>query len=198
MTAVREVFPFDDYHRLMSLDLGATRLLVCQGMSGSGKTTAIEQLCRYHHQLRDRSCHTFRLEGPGCQFPPLQNQLVVLDDVRFLRQLLPLGRLLRAGNTVLVASHLSPRCFLPLRLFWPSRVFVMDQDEGKIERYLAWKQVGFSRQAVVQYCRLFGANYLDVDFILECRPGGDFDQALAYFLKFCKLDLVPNPLFPAE
>ena len=194
MTAAREVFPFDDYHRLMGLDLGSTRLLVCQGMSGSGKTTAIEQLCRHHHHLRDRSCHTFPLEDPRCLIPPLQNELVVLDDVRFLRQLLPLGRLLRAGNTVLVASHLSSHCFLPLRFFWPSRVFVMDQDEGKIERYLVRKQVAFSRQAVLQYCRLFGANYLDVDFILECRPGGDFDQALAYFLKFCQLDLVPNPL----
>ena len=194
MTAVREVLPFDDYHRLMDQELCSTRLLICQGMSGSGKTTAIEYLCQNHRHLRDRSCHTFRLEGPGCQFPPLQNQLVVLDDVRFLRQLLPLWRVLAAGNTVLVASHLSARCFLPLRLFWPSRIFVMDQDEGKIERYLARKQVSFSRQAVMQYCRLFGANYLDVEFILERWPGADFDEALAYFLKFCQLDLVPSPL----
>ena len=194
MTAVREVLPFDDYHRLMDQELCSTRLLICQGMSGSGKTTAIEYLCQNHRHLRDRSCHTFRLEGPGCQFPPLQNQLVVLDDVRFLRQLLPLWRVLAAGNTVLVASHLSARCFLPLRLFWPSRIFVMDQDEGKIERYLARKQVSFSRQAVMQYCRLFGANYLDVEFILERWPGADFDEALAYFLKFCQLDLVPGPL----
>ena len=70
----------------------------------------------------------------------------------------------------------------------------MDQDEEKIERYLGHKQVPFSREAVVQYCQLFGANYLDVDFILERRPGADFDEALAYFLKFCQLDLTPNPL----
>jgi len=194
MTAARQPYSFDDYHRLAAVDLWSTRLLICQGMSGSGKTTAIEYLCQKHRHLRDRSACIFRLAGPRCLLPPLQHELVVLDDVRFLRQLLPLARLLRAGNTVLVASHLSPRCFLPLRLFWPSRVFVMDQDEGKIERYLAHKRVAFSHQAVLQYCQLFGANYLDVDFILERRPGVDFDQALAYFLKFYQLNLTPNPL----
>ena len=197
MTTAKQDFPFDDYHRLMGLDLVSTRLLIYQGMSGSGKTTAIEYLCEHHRHLRDRSAQTFRLTGPRCLLPPLQNELVVLDDVRFLRQLLPLRRLLRAGNTVLVASHLAPVFFLPLRLRWASRVFVMDRDEGKIERYLDHKQVSFSRQAVSQYCRLFGANYLDVDLILERRPGAGFDEALAYFLKFCQLDLTPNPHEPS-
>ena len=130
--------------------------------------------------------------GPRCLLPPLQNELVVLDDVRFLQQLMPLGRLLRLGNTVLVASHLAANCYLPLRLFWPSRLFVMDRDERKIERYLAQNQVAFRRQSVQQYCQLFGANYLDVDFILERRPGASFDEALAHFLKFCQLELTPN------
>ncbi|MFP6620065.1 MAG: hypothetical protein VB877_12015 [Pirellulaceae bacterium] len=193
MTAVRQEFPVDDYHQLMGLDLTSTRLVVFQGMSGSGKTTAIDYLCKHHDQFRGRSVRTFRLAGPRCLLPPLREQLVVLDDVRFLRQLLPLGRLLRRGNTVLVASHLLPVYFMPWRLRWPSRVFVMDQDEAKIERYLARKEVGFSREAVLQYCRLFGANYLDVDFILERRPGNNFDEALAHFLKFCELDLTPDP-----
>ena len=134
MPTAKPDFPFDDYHRLMSLDLVSTRLLICQGMSGSGKTTAIEHLCEYHPHLSDRDVRTFRLTGPRCQLPTLHNQLVVLDDIRFLRQLRPLGQLLRAGNTVLVASHLAPLFFLPWRLLWSSRVFVMDQNEEKIER----------------------------------------------------------------
>ena len=195
MTVSRQPFPFDDYHRLGKIDLAATRLLVFQGMSGSGKTTAIDYLCQYHELFRDRSAKTFRLVGSGIQLPALEEQLVVLDDVRFVRQLRPLGSLLRAGNTVLIASHLHPFYFLPWRLRWESRVFVMDQDEAKIERYLAQREVVASRQAVLQYCRLFGANYLDVDFILERCPGSTFDEALAHFLKFCELDLSPNPLW---
>jgi len=183
---------FDDYHGLADLDLQSVRLVICQGMSGSGKTTAIKYLCREHRHLRDRCPRVFRLVEARCLVPPLQNELVILDDVRFLRQLLPLRRLLRSGNTVLVASHLSAACFLPLRLFWPSRVFVMDRDEGKIERYLTRRRVAFSPPSVRKYCQLFGANYLDVDFILERHPGASFDQALAYFLKFCQLKLVPN------
>ncbi|MFP6751346.1 MAG: hypothetical protein VB855_06705 [Pirellulaceae bacterium] len=70
----------------------------------------------------------------------------------------------------------------------------MDQERGKIERYLAHKQVVFSPQAVQRYCHLFGANYLDVDFILQHHPGASFDESLGFFLKFCRLDLTPNPL----
>ena len=195
MTVSRQPFSFDDYHRLGKIDLAATRLLVFQGMSGGGKTTAIDYLCQYHELFRERSAKTFRLVGSGIQLPALEEQLVVLDDVRFVRQLRPLGRLLRAGNTVLIASHLHPFYFLPWRLRWESRVFVMDQDEAKIERYLAQRDVVASRQAVLQYCRLFGANYLDVDVILERCPGSTFDEALAHFLKFCELDLSPNPLW---
>ena len=194
MANCRADFPFDDYHHLMSLDIASTRLLVFQGMSGSGKTTAIDYLCEHHPDLADRPARTFRLTGPRYQLPALENELVILDDIRFLRQLLPLGRLLRKGNTVLVASHLAPTFFLPWRLFWPSRVFVMDQNTEKIERYLAHKQVSFSRPAVLQYCQLFGANYLDVEFILERQPEADFDKALAYFIKFCQLKLTPNQL----
>ncbi len=195
MTVTSQQFPFDDYYRLGKLDCAATRLLVFQGMSGSGKTTAIEYLCQHHDQFRDRSVKTFRLVGPRIQLPALEEQLVVLDDVRFVRQLRPLSRLLRAGNTVLIASHLHPFYFLPWRLRWESRVFVMDQDEAKIERYLVRREVVSSRQAVRQYCRLFGANYLDVDFILERYPGSTFDEALAHFTKFCDLDLSPDPLW---
>ncbi|MEO1995090.1 MAG: hypothetical protein ABGZ17_07430, partial [Planctomycetaceae bacterium] len=137
---------FDDYHRMMDLDLHQTRLLVCQGMSGSGKTTALEHLCKHHRAFCDRSPHTFRLADTRCPLPALQNQLVLLDDIRFVGQLLSLGRLLSSGNTVLVASHLAPLYFIPWRSFWPSRVFVMDRNTGKIERYLERKRVTFSRQ----------------------------------------------------
>ena len=188
---------FDDYHCLADADLQSVRLVICQGISGSGKTTAIEYLCQEHPHLRDRCPWVFRLVEARCLVPPLRNELIVLDDLRFLRQLLPLRRLLRAGNTVLVASHLPATCFLPLRLFWPSRVFIMDRDEGKIERYLTRQRVAFSPRSVRKYCQLFGANYLDVDVILERRSGASFDEALSHFLKFCRLDLTPNP-HPAQ
>ena len=32
---------FDDYHRLTELELRCLRLIICQGMNGSGKTTAL-------------------------------------------------------------------------------------------------------------------------------------------------------------
>ena len=75
---------FDDYHHLAELDLRSLRLIICQGMSGCGKTTAIEYLCQEHRHLRDRCPRVFRLLEAHCQIPPLKNELVILDDVRFL------------------------------------------------------------------------------------------------------------------
>ena len=184
---------FDDYHHLAKLDFQGMRLVIFEGMSGSGKTTAIEYLCREHPQFRDCHPRILRLARPHCRLHAIRDELVVLDDVRWLQQLLAVAQLLQSGNTVLVASHLSSRWFLPLACLWKSRWFVMDRDQAKIERYLTRRQVTFTQQAVVRYCQVFGANYADVDLILEHCPAQNFDAALGYFLKFCRRELSPNP-----
>ena len=127
---------FDDYHQLLDLDMQSTRLVVCQGLSGNGKTTAIQYLYNEHEQLRHRTPHLFQVTSSRCLLPPLRDQLVVLDEIRFRRQLWPLARLLCSGNTVLVASHLAVACHWPLRLFGTVRIFSMDQNEEQLERYL--------------------------------------------------------------
>ena len=53
---------------------------------------------------------------------------------------------------------------------------------------------GFSKSLWQPFRRRVGANYVDVEFILERRPGASFDEALAYFLKFCQLDLNPHSI----
>ena len=183
---------FDDYHGLLQRNLGTVRLMIFEGMSGSGKSTAIDYLCRRHRHFRNRRPRVFRISTSFRQAPLWQNELVVLDEVCLVKQLLLVQRLLRCGNTVLVASHLASHWFLPLRLCWPSQVFVMDRDEAKIGRYLRRKEVPFSTSSVRVYCRFFGANYVDVDFILERYPDVSFDEALGRFRKFCRLQLMPQ------
>ena len=46
--------PFDDYHHLLDLDIRATQLVVCQGMSGSGKTTALQYLYNEHEHEHEQ------------------------------------------------------------------------------------------------------------------------------------------------
>ena len=72
-------------------------------------------------------------------------------------------------------------------------MFGMDQDTAKIERWLTRQHVPFTRPAVDAYCRQFGANYVDLETIMEFAPGASFDQALGHFTKFCRLHLAPNP-----
>ena len=80
----------------------ATQLVVCQGISGSGKTTALQYLYAEHEQLRHRTPHLFQVTGSRHLVTPLRDQFVVLDEIRFRWQSWPLARLLWSGNTVLV------------------------------------------------------------------------------------------------
>ena len=184
---VEPEYTFDDYLGLADIDLRDTRLVVCYGMSGSGKTTAIQFLCRENPHLRPRRAHPVRLDGWIYSVPGLDHVLIILEEVWLISHLLLVLRLLLGGNTLLVASHLHPLWFFPLRLIWSQRVFVMDRDTEKIARHLESRGIVFTHPAVQLYCRKFGANYRDVDIIMECCPEASFDQSLVRFLKFCRL-----------
>lgn len=178
---------FDDYLGLADVDLCDTRLVVCYGMSGSGKTTAIQFLCRKNPHFRSRRAHPIRLVGCSSSVPRVDHELITLEEVWLIPHLLFVLRLLLGGNTVLVSSHLHPLWFFPLRLIWSQRVFVLDRDTDKIARHLESRGIVFSQSAVLLYCRKFGANYRDIDIIMECCPEASFDQSLHRFLKFCRL-----------
>lgn len=184
---VDQEYIFDDYLGLADVNLCDVRLVVCYGMSGSGKTTAIQFLCRENPHLRARLVHPIRLVGCSYSVPRLKHALITLEEVWLIPHLLFVLRLLLGGNTVLVSSHLHPLWFFPLRLIWSQRVFVLDRDTDKIVRHLEARGIVFSQSAVLLYCRKFGANYRDIDIIMECCPAASFDQSLHRFLKFCRL-----------
>ncbi len=178
---------FDDFLNLAGQDLGGLRLIVFTGVSGSGKTTALRFLAESHASFRDRP----RLQLGGLpalgDVPRVEHHLILCDEVRHAGQLAGLARLLRGRNTVAVASHLPPAVFWPFKIFGPTRLFRTDRDREKIVRHLQHQRLRFSRRAVDEYCRLYGANYLDLGHMLERFPGQDFDRAFHQFQKFCRL-----------
>lgn len=189
---VLDTRPFDDFLGLENTDFKDVRLIAFCGISGSGKSRALRFLENQHPDFQNR--RTVWID-PGTRsggFAGVHRQLVIMDEIRNKSQLASLRTLLRLGNTVAVASHVHPWQFWPLRLFWRTKVFKTDQSRDKIARFLDQSDVSFSRDAIEQYCQVFGANYLDACHIMERYPGQSFDAALQRFFKFCGMQPEPD------
>lgn len=182
---------FDDFCGLARADFRGVRLVEFCGVSGSGKSTAIEFLCREHRDFRERQPIVVAPASAPVGDAP-SGALVVVEEVRRPWDLRFVARLLRRGATVLTASHLRPAWSAPLGLRWRRRAYTLDRDWRKITRFLAAECIEHTPQAVRRYCRRYGANYIDAALILERRPGASFDDALAHFERYCRLELNPE------
>jgi hypothetical protein len=179
---------YDDFLNLKTAQFRSFRLVVFTGVSGSGKTTAIQWLIDHHHDFHDRPVS--RVAGGGLDWavPNVDDGLVVVDDIIRLKELAKVIRLLLRGNQVLLAAHLHPACLVPLRMVWPAHIWRTDLNREKLERHLQARHIEFTRAAVDSYCDEYGSSYLDMAHILERYPGCSFDHALRLFRKYCRLE----------
>jgi len=181
LTAVEK--PFDDFLGLAARDFSRHRLIVFQGESGSGKTTALRFLLQRHRDFAAR--RHFYLQGPPFAEAGPPPPVIAVDEAAGAEDLRLVDALLRRGKTVLLATHVGVG---RLRLRHPlvrAAVFRTDAGTDKIARHLRRRGIAASVQAVEAYVRRFGATYTDLDLVLERSPGASFDQALARFLRFC-------------
>ncbi len=187
MRRVRE--GHDDFLGLASRSFTGIGLVVFTGISGSGKSTALEFL-RHHPDFSGPDWVAVHRGREGLRFPRCRGSVVAIDELLTLGELRPLAGLLR-HNRVLVASHLPRACFLPFAGTRRIRLFRTDLDRGQIARLLARRGIRFSAAAVEDYCRGYGANYLDLEHIMERWPGNDFDRSYAAFRRLCCLRRTP-------
>lgn len=184
---------FDDFLDLDSRELERTRLLVFCGRSGSGKSTAIDHLLRVHPSFRGRDRK--RLGGSPLDWsrltPSPRPSLIVLDEIVRWRDLSPVARLLRDGNTVLAASHLPPAGFAIFRLFVTVACYRTDRQSAKLARYLERSGLSFTPAALEAYVRRYGSVYTEIEIMRERVPETSFDRMLRRFWKFH--DVRPSP-----
>ena len=157
------------------------QLIVFSGVSGSGKTTTLQQLvsCHQNYQHEPRTDIT----GSPIDWTRIYSstQLVVIDELVSLSDYWHLIYLLHHGHDVIAASHL-PNIYLGLlALIWKIRVICVDQDYRKISRYLKQEQIHHSDAAVQDFCNILGASYIDTKIILEHYPSCSFDEAWSRF-----------------
>lgn len=190
---------FDDFLGLAGTDLRQAQLIVLTGVSGSGKSSALRFLCDQHPAFAGKPQQWIWAPGKNPAPDPALlhgNRLVVVDEICRPRQLPLVARLLKQNQAVAVASHLKPAWFLPLQLAWKIHHFRTDRDPAKISRYLGRLGVPHTAGAVAEFCRLYGASYLDLDCILERYPGKSLDQALHLSLKLDHLAHLQAEKFP--
>ena len=136
---------FDDFLELKTASFRSTRLAVFTGVSGSGKSTAIQWLIQHHPDFQNRPIE--RVIGGGLDWtvPAVENGLVVVDDLIRPRELYKLIRLLIRGNQVLLAAHLHPAWFALLRIGWSTQLWRTDVNREKLARHLKAERIEFTQ-----------------------------------------------------
>jgi len=180
---VREAEPaadeLDDYLGLLEQSLAGLRLLVFYGASGSGKSSQIALLRARHPDLQAREVVTV---APNA-VPTHSVDVLVIDEIQTLRQCVCLTPALRRCTLLLLASHVPPALLWPWRLGRAHRCVALDPLGHKLERELTRRGVRFSGSALATFVARFGANYTDLDIVLEHGGEDDLDRALARFLR---------------
>ncbi len=173
--------PVNDHLNLLGRSLASVRMIVFTGMSGSGKSTCIDLLLAEHPEFAGRE-HTKIGPAPiawsGAD-PP--TELVVVDELQRFAELRHVARLLRGGHTLIVASHLHPAWLRLFNMKWPVDHFYTDRSTDKLQRFLEEQGVRFSPERVREFGQAQGANYTDLEIILEHSGGKDFDLAFERF-----------------
>ena len=196
---VQNIQPFDDFLSLKKQNFNNSRLLTFYGISGSGKSSNLNYIAHHHPSFQNQSVKWIWTHHKRFKVQAIQDyDLVVVDEIISPFQLPAIFKLLSQNKNIAVASHLNPAWFKILFPFTPTLSFRTDASAEKIRRYLNKKDISFSSESILSFCKSYGANYVDLHCILENHPGKSFDDALKWNQKFNKIkSFTPKKWIPS-
>jgi hypothetical protein len=165
---------YDDFLGLREYDFSSSRLIAFSGVSGSGKSTAIEYLLTKHPNLNAIDYETIDSTPIHWKKSYAQRWLVI-DEIISLSDTFHLFRLLCKGHRIIVASHVSPGLLKFILCWTKAHFFQTDEEMEKLLRYLQKRNIYCSEETMEKFCRQYRSNYIDLDIILEHVSGVDFD-----------------------
>ena len=171
----------NDHLGLLDRSFVSLRMIVFTGMSGSGKSTCIDLLLAEHPDFAGRDYVTIapaQISWPKDD-PP--TELVIVDELQRFGDLRQVARLMRGGHTLIVASHLHPAWAHIFNMSWPVEHFYTDRSTDKLQHFLEGRGVRFTPECVREFGQAYGANYTDLEIILEHSDGKEFDLAFERF-----------------
>ena len=185
---VQNIPHFDDFLNLSKQNFNNARLLIFHGISGSGKSSNLNYLAHHHTSFQNQSIKWIWTHHKRFKTPAIQDyDLVVVDEIVSPIQLPAISNLINQNKKIAVASHLNSAWFKALFPFTPTLSFRTDASAEKIRRYLNKKDISYSAESILSFCKTYGSNYVDLQCILENHPGKSFDDALKWNQKFNKI-----------
>ena len=196
---VQNIQPFDDFLSLKKQNFNNSRLLIFYGISGSGKSSNLNYIAHHHPSFQNQSVKWIWTHHKRFKVQAINSyNLVVVDEIISPFQLPAIFKLLSQNKNIAVASHLNPAWFKILFPFTPTLSFRTDASAEKIRRYLNKKDISFSSESILSFCKSYGSNYVDLQCILENHPGKSFDDALKWNQKFNKIkSFTPKKWIPS-
>ena len=160
---------FNDFLGLANRSFERERLLVFHGTSGSGKKPNLKFLADHHPQFVSRNAvdlddgqelRCFRRSRPPTRGSRRDHLPLSIPS---------LHKLLKANQTVAVASHLHPLWFKILGPTLPIRSFQTDRS-AKLRALPASQRSTVLEEALQSFCRRYRASYAELQCILERSP----------------------------
>ena len=111
-----------------------------------------------------------------------------MDELQRIGELRHVARLMRAGHTSIVASPLRPAWVRLFNIRWPADHSYTDRSTDKLQHFLEERGVRFSLERVREFGQVHGANYTDIEIILEHSGGEDFDLAFERFRRSARIE----------
>ena len=185
---VQIIPPFDDFLNLSKQNFNNARLLIFHGISGSGKSSNLNYLAHHHPSFQNQRVKWIWTHHKRFKTRAIQDyDLVVVDEIVSPIQLPAISNLINQNKKIAVASHLNPAWFKAFFPFTPTLSFRTDTSAQKIHRYLDKRDISYSAESILSFCKTYGSNYVDLQCILENYPGKCFDDALKWNQKFNKI-----------
>ena len=179
---------YDDFMSLSGLDLMDSRLLVFTGISGSGKSAAIQHLLERFPEIERQGYET--IIGDKLEWKPrYEARWLIVDEVIDLFEAWRIRQLLKQGHRLIVASHLSVSILKIICLGYAGLYLCTDGESTKLAHYLDNKGIVYDTNSMNRFISRFGQSYNTLDVVLSYSQSTTLSRAMEYFDRQCRLSL---------